>query len=249
MLCHGMSLIMSPYASRQLFGGDDMGWHGSSHNQQLHSGATTGKAQGAVAETDGRPGIEKSREAAVGPIFFWGRSIFECPLECFEKGLLYPTQFLVGLRYLHNHLWVKDEPERWLQALFLCGPGRPIVPVRIGLAHQYCDTTLPPAIPSQIYHRFIQIPIFCDQTFATDTVEEILRWYLWSIMVYPLIYSGFQHVSTIPAWWWISQPPTPGRAAAKCRKPLRSRGWKQEAQNLFWGWGAMTFRSEEHVIP
>lgn len=104
--------------------------------------------------------------------FFGGRSI--CPLEYFEKGLLYPTQFLVGLRYLHNHLWVKDEPERWLQAL-LCGPGRPIVPVRIGLAHQYCDTTLPPAIPSQIYHRFIQIPIFCDQTFATDTVEEILR--------------------------------------------------------------------------
>ena len=72
MLCHGMSLIMLPYASRQLFGGDDMGWHGSSHNQQLHSGATTGKAQGAVAETDGRPGIEKSREAAVGPIFFGG---------------------------------------------------------------------------------------------------------------------------------------------------------------------------------
>ena len=132
---------------------------------------------------------------------------------------------------------------------YYVGPGRPIVPVRIGLAHQYCDTTLPPAIPSQIYHRFIQIPIFCDQTFATDTVEEILRWYLWSIMVYPLIYSGFQHVSTIPAWWWISQPPTVGRAAGKCRKPLRSRGWKQEAQNLFWGWGAMTFRSEEHVIP
>ena len=112
MLCHGMSLIVSPYASRQLFGGDDMGWHGSSHNQQLHSAATTGKAQGAVAETDGRPGIEKSREAAVGLVFvFGGRSIFECPLEYFEKGLLYPTQFLVGLRYLHNHLgeeWTRE---------------------------------------------------------------------------------------------------------------------------------------------
>ena len=75
MLCHGMSLIMSPYASRQLFGGDDMGWHGSSHNQQLHSGATTGKAQGAVAETDGRPGIENSREAAVGLVLVFGGKI------------------------------------------------------------------------------------------------------------------------------------------------------------------------------
>lgn len=135
----------------------------------------------------------------------------------------------MGLRYLHNHLWVKDEPERWLQALFLCGPGRPIVPVRIGLAHQYCDTTLPPAVPSQIYHRFMQIPIFCDQTFATDTVEEILRRYLWSIMdSFPLFTVGFNMFQPSQLGGFRNHPPGPtvGRAAAKCRKPLRSRGWR-----------------------